>query len=133
MIFLQVDFRANHTQPLDLERAKKTKDISGLKCLEQFEKFNRAGLWAKMFMASLIGMGDWFSTKCKLTWRLKGSTAFFGSDNDGLPERLDGITFSKWRNESLKAYGNAIVPQVAFELFRAVGVLNAKTLHETSL
>lgn len=33
----------------------------------------------------------------------------------------------------IKALGNSIVPQVAFELFRAVGVLNAKTLHETSI
>jgi DNA (cytosine-5)-methyltransferase 1 len=33
---------------------------------------------------------------------------------------LDGITFSKWKNESLKAYGNAIVPQVAFEIFKAI-------------
>jgi len=30
--------------------------------------------------------------------------------DDGLPKRLDGITFSKWRRESIKAYGNAIVP-----------------------
>ena len=41
--------------------------------------------------------------------------------NDGLPERLDGITFPKWRNESIKAYGNAIVPQVAYEIFKAIG------------
>jgi DNA (cytosine-5)-methyltransferase 1 len=41
--------------------------------------------------------------------------------NDGLSERLDGITFPKWRNESIKAYGNAIVPQVAYELFKAIG------------
>jgi DNA (cytosine-5)-methyltransferase 1 len=40
--------------------------------------------------------------------------------NDGLPTELDGITFSKWRNESIKAYGNAIVPQVAYEIFKAV-------------
>jgi DNA (cytosine-5)-methyltransferase 1 len=40
--------------------------------------------------------------------------------NDGLPYELDGITFPKWRNESLKAYGNAIVPQVAHELFKAI-------------
>jgi len=40
--------------------------------------------------------------------------------NDGLPERLDGISFPKWRNESIKAYGNAIVPQVAFEIFKAI-------------
>lgn len=50
------------------------------------------------------------------------ATAFFGSGNDGLPERLDGITFSKWRNESLKAYGNAIVPQVAYEIFKAINL-----------
>jgi len=40
--------------------------------------------------------------------------------NDGLPKELDGITFSKWRNESIKAYGNAIVPQVAYEIFKAI-------------
>lgn len=38
--------------------------------------------------------------------------------NDGIPDRLDSITFSKWRTESIKAGGNAIVPQVAYELFK---------------
>ena len=41
--------------------------------------------------------------------------------NDGIPRKLDGITFPKWRNESIKAYGNAIVPQVAFQIFKAIG------------
>ena len=40
--------------------------------------------------------------------------------DDGLSRELDGITFSKWRNESIKAYGNAIVPQVAFEIFKVI-------------
>ena len=40
--------------------------------------------------------------------------------NDGLPKELDSITFSKWRNESIKAYGNAIVPQVAHQIFKAI-------------
>jgi DNA (cytosine-5)-methyltransferase 1 len=40
--------------------------------------------------------------------------------NDGVPAGLDGITFPKWRNESLKAYGNAIVPQVAYEIFKTI-------------
>jgi DNA (cytosine-5)-methyltransferase 1 len=40
--------------------------------------------------------------------------------NDGIPARLDGITFSKWRNESIKAGGNAIVPQVALQIFKAI-------------
>jgi site-specific DNA-cytosine methylase len=30
------------------------------------------------------------------------------------------ITFAKWRNESIKALGNAIVPQVAYQIFKAV-------------
>jgi len=40
--------------------------------------------------------------------------------NDGLSERLHGITFSKWRNESIKAAGNAIVPQVVLQIYRAI-------------
>jgi len=40
--------------------------------------------------------------------------------DDGIPTELDGITFSKWRNESIKAYGNAVVPQVVFQIFKAI-------------
>ena len=40
--------------------------------------------------------------------------------DDGISGKLDGITFSKWRKESLKAYGNAILPQVMYEIFRAI-------------
>ena len=42
------------------------------------------------------------------------------SRDDGISTRLDGIAFSKWRNESIKAYGNAIVPQVMYEIFLAI-------------
>jgi len=38
--------------------------------------------------------------------------------DDGLPTNLDGITFPKWRAESIKGYGNAIVPQIALEIFK---------------
>lgn len=40
--------------------------------------------------------------------------------DDGLSLGLDGITFPKWRKETLKAMGNAIVPQVAYEIFKAI-------------
>lgn len=40
--------------------------------------------------------------------------------NDGISKELDNITFSKWRKESIKGYGNAIVPQVAHEIFKAI-------------
>jgi DNA (cytosine-5)-methyltransferase 1 len=46
--------------------------------------------------------------------------------DDGLPRRVAGlpdgseISESKWRQESLKCFGNAIVPQVAMEIMRAI-------------
>jgi DNA (cytosine-5)-methyltransferase 1 len=40
--------------------------------------------------------------------------------DDGLSDRLDSITFPKWRNESIKGGGNAIVPQVVLEIFKVI-------------
>ena len=40
--------------------------------------------------------------------------------DDGFPGGLDGITISKLQTESIKAAGNAIVPQVAFQIFKAI-------------
>lgn len=48
--------------------------------------------------------------------------------NDGLPGELDGIAFSKWRNESIKAYGNAIVPQVAYQIFKSINEMTNNSL-----
>lgn len=42
------------------------------------------------------------------------------SRNDGVSPGLVGITVSRHRRESLKAYGNAIVPQVALQIFKAI-------------
>ena len=62
-----------------------------------------------------------FGTDCPQDWWRGFPTQppVRGRD-DGFPGDLDGITLSKWRNESIKAYGNAIVPQVAYEIFRAI-------------
>ena len=51
------------------------------------------------------------------------------SGDDGLSTELDGITFSKWRAESVKAYGNAIVPQVAYQIFKAISESVSLPLH----
>lgn len=40
--------------------------------------------------------------------------------NDGLSLGLVGITFPKWRSEAIKALGNAMCPQVVYEIFRAI-------------
>ena len=42
------------------------------------------------------------------------------SRDDGFPMPMDGITFPKWRAESIKAYGNAIVPQIAYRIFKSI-------------
>lgn len=64
---------------------------------ERFKTEYSSSIWEKFPTQSPICIGD-----------------------DGLSGRLDGITFSKWRQESVKAYGNAIVPQVAYEIFKAI-------------
>ena len=48
------------------------------------------------------------------------------SRNDGFPKGLDGITVSKWKTESIKAFGNAIVPQVAYEIFKAIAAVDVE-------
>lgn len=40
--------------------------------------------------------------------------------NDGIPSKLDGITVSRWRNESIAGAGNAVVPQIPFQIFQAI-------------
>lgn len=51
--------------------------------------------------------------------------------NDGIPFDVDklAISIGKWRTESIKAYGNAIVPQVMYRIFEAIEALeNDKAL-----
>jgi DNA (cytosine-5)-methyltransferase 1 len=64
---------------------------------ERIKSFNSTGKWENFPTVSPICDGD-----------------------DGISERLDSITFSKWRNESIKAGGNAIVPQVVHQIFKAI-------------
>ena len=42
------------------------------------------------------------------------------SGHDGVSLGLAGITFPRWRAEAVKALGNAMVPQVVYEIFRAI-------------
>ena len=60
------------------------------------------------------------------TWDFRDAWQNFPSQSpvcdgdDGLPGRLDRIALGKWRTESIKAGGNAIVPQVAFQIFKVI-------------
>lgn len=46
------------------------------------------------------------------------------SGNDGIPARLVGIAVLSHRNESIRAYGNAIVPEVAYEIIKTINYQN---------
>jgi DNA (cytosine-5)-methyltransferase 1 len=61
-------------------------------------------------------------TRWHLDWRdVAAATCHVGVD-DGLPRWMDGVAISaaRHRRERLKACGNAIVPQVAIEIFKAM-------------
>lgn len=38
----------------------------------------------------------------------------------GVPSQLDGITVSEWRKQTIAAAGNAVVPQVVLQIFKAI-------------
>lgn len=40
--------------------------------------------------------------------------------DDGLSSKLSGITFSKHRKESIKAFGNTMVPQIVYQIFKCI-------------
>jgi DNA (cytosine-5)-methyltransferase 1 len=60
------------------------------------------------------------------SWNARGTWENFPtqpplrSRNDGVSARLDGIAFPKWCAESIRGGGNAIVPQVAVQLFTVI-------------
>ena len=66
----------NHANPTPSQESGSEKRMiatSGRKCLDAFGRLSRAGSWAKTFSELLIGTGDWYSTRCNLTWKLKGT------------------------------------------------------------
>ena len=60
------------------------------------------------------------NVECRNKWQNFPTQSPICGGNDGIPDRLDDITFPKWRNESIKGYGNAIVPQVVYQIFKAI-------------
>ncbi len=58
------------------------------------------------------------------TWQNFPTESAICGGNDGIPDRLDNITFPKWRNESIKAYGNAVVPQLILPIFQTIEKLH---------
>jgi DNA (cytosine-5)-methyltransferase 1 len=64
------------------------------------------------------------NVECRNQWQNFPTQSPICGGDDGLPTELDGITFPKWRQESIKGYGNAIVPQVAYEIFKVIAEMD---------
>jgi len=61
------------------------------------------------------------SSRCICTnWQNFPTQPPICSRDDELSTRLFGITFPKHRNESIKAYGNAVVPALVYEIFKII-------------
>lgn len=85
---------ANHSALQESNLERKMTDTSGRRCVELFEKLSQIGAFSKTFAALLIGQGDWSSSRCRLTWKLKGtksSRLYFQLVPSTLP--TDGIEF----------------------------------------
>ncbi len=73
LTYSQEGFLANHIQAQVSDLGKRTSDTSGRICSESFQKLSQPTSWAKTFVDLLIGMGEWSSKKCALTWKVKGT------------------------------------------------------------
>ena len=70
------------------------------------------------------------NVECKNQWKNFPTQSPVCSGDDGISNRLDGITFPKWRQQSIMAYGNAVVPQLVFTIFKAID--DTKRTHPSS-
>jgi hypothetical protein len=103
-------------------------DTKGKRCERQYTR-------DKKFSASseqgLHGRSSVKFSGCE-TWENFPTQSPVCTGDDGLPTELDGITFSKWRNESIKAAGNAIVPQVVLQIFKSIEQYDTTTKTTTN-
>ena len=134
-----------HSMCVRLEHSKETGDISeskGKTCTEgsdSSESFEANGINEYASDSSIIGQECREERRCSKERSQPDDKQFEGCNklpradfemfpsvhpicdgNDGLSGRLDGITFPKWRKESIMAGGNAIVPQVVYQIFKTI-------------
>lgn len=99
---------------------------NGDKTLQPGERTERKGCKRDVQPKERSTSPEWTDRLSRLQqsgcWRSFPTQSPVCRGNDGIPFDVDSLTisFPKWRQESIKAYGNAWVPQVAYEIFRAI-------------
>lgn len=91
-----------------------SKQQGKFKCKQREEEFNRRN-----------------STYYRTRWEEFPTQTPICNGDDGISSKLDTITFPKWRTESISAGGNAIVPQVALQIFKAIEDVKNKIIWTT--
>ena len=140
----------NHAEPSDSSFQQNATDSESKRTWEQYSKnsqwenrrFNNDGQiqYASDSFSSKLQRGEFngsfessretkkqsgqFSRPIFSKWEKFPTQSPICNGDDGLSDRLDSITFPKWRNESIKAGGNAIVPQVVYQIFKAIDKYN---------
>ena len=89
------------------------------KCNRWSQKYNDNGFFEEPQQGECQPSG---ADSSQSRWRNFPTQSPVCRRNDGIPFDVDSLTisFPRWRQESIKAYGNAWVPQVAYEIFRAI-------------
>lgn len=100
------------------------KNVSDTQCIRRNERANEIGEPTKETKEECrqVEFSGADGAYLKERWRNFPTVSPVYRGNDGIPFPLDELTISpsKWATESLKAYGNAIVPQVMYEIFSAI-------------
>lgn len=91
------------------------------KCFTRSSLDKQRGQTASTNGCTVSGNTDsaWRTLSTK-TWDNFPTQSGVCSRDDGIPGGLDGITFPKWRKESIKGYGNAVVPVLVKQIFDAI-------------
>lgn len=129
--------RGGENQQESVERSCRTPD-AGSRCEDAVTSDSDRERFAKQFIAQKSSdthrraceRGNDNVTRKRQHWEKFPLESPICSRNDGVSDRLDGITFPAWCRESIKAFGNAIVPQVAYQIFDAINHYETTTKTE---
>ena len=97
------------------------KGLQGRQKTNKWEKYNSKRRRNGINFRAISENNDWNGKQ--FFQEFPTQSPICGGD-DGISDRLDNITFSKWRNESIKGYGNAVVPQLVYRIFKTIEYIN---------
>lgn len=84
------------------------------------DEYTRSARWKERNISGKPNKKELSSRTANEGWSKWPTQSPICNGDDGVSSQLDGITLPKWITESIKAGGNAIVPQVAHQIFKSI-------------